>query len=63
MSLYPTCLETYIVTLSNDLLKTYYKPLHIHNSDIDIAKIDILQNNCSTEYQGQCMIKIFEKHW
>ena len=40
MSLYPTCLETSIVTLSNDLLETYYKPLHIHNSDLDIAKID-----------------------
>ena len=23
-------------------------------------KIDILQNNCSTEYQANCMIKIFE---
>ena len=26
------------------------------------AKIDILQNSCLTEYQTNCMIKIFEKN-
>ena len=26
------------------------------------AKIDILQNSCLTEYQTNCMIKIFEKY-
>ena len=28
-----------------------------------ILKIDILQNGSSTEYQADCMIKIFEKNW
>ena len=26
-----------------------------------LLKMDILQNNCSTEYEADCMIQVFQK--
>ena len=36
--------------------------IHLRRCSTKIDVIGVLQNSCSTEYQADCMIKIFEKY-